>query len=80
MEEPTWAYHHNSRSTKATLASISDRDSLLNRMGLLHIADSLNCDNMLTVNANQWSNTGVHRGMVDLLRGGVDMGNNLLSA
>ena len=74
------AYHDYSRSTETTLTSIADRNPLLDGVGIFHIPNPFDCDNVLTINANEWSDTGIHGGMVDFLRCRIDMGDDLLTA
>jgi hypothetical protein len=43
------------------------RYSLLQRMWLAHVANALDRDDMLSINANQRKQTRIHRYMLDLL-------------
>lgn len=61
------AHHNNSWSAETTLTAVANRDSLLNCVGILHVAKSFHCNDMLSVNTNQGGDTGVHGGMVDLI-------------
>lgn len=61
------------------MTSIADRNSLLDGMGILDISNTFNGDNVFTVNADERSDAGIHRGMVNLLRCGIDMRDDLLN-
>jgi uncharacterized membrane-anchored protein len=67
------AYHHNTWSTEATLASVPDSQPLLNSMGILDSTNTFHSDNVLPINADQRRNTGVYRGMVKLLRRRIEL-------
>jgi hypothetical protein len=73
------AHHDNSWSTEATLATVANRDPLLNCVGILHVAKSFHRNDMLSVNTNQGGDARVHGGMVDLICRGVEVGNDLMS-
>lgn len=67
------AYHNNSRGAKATLAAIRNSKSLLHRMGVVHISDSFDRDDVFSVDADQRSDTGIDGRMVNFLCSGIDM-------
>ena len=60
--------HDNSGRAKAALTSISLRNSLLGGMRPLHIPNSLNCDNVLSIHTDQWCQAGIDTGMVYFFR------------
>lgn len=70
-------YHDNSRRAKATLASISHCNPLLDRMGILDISDALDGDDMLAIDTDNGRQTGVDGRMVEFLRSLVDIGHHL---
>lgn len=69
--------HDDSRCAKATLTAISDREPLLNRVGLLHIPDTLNRYNMLAVHTYHRRQASIDRCMIDLLGCRIDVGHDL---
>ena len=70
-------YHNNSRRTEAALAAVTDRNPLLDRVGFLDITQSFNSDDMLSINRDERSNTGIDRSVVYFLRRLVKVRNDL---
>lgn len=73
-------YHDNSRGTETTLATVGNCHALLDRMGVVHVSDSFNSDDMFAVNANQRGNASVDGSMVNLLCRWVDMRYDLINS
>lgn len=68
------AYHDNAGSAKAALTAIALCYPFLHWMRPLDRADTFDCDDMLPVDTHERSETCVHRSVVDLVGGGVELG------
>lgn len=71
------SYHDNTRRTESTLTSIAFCDSFLCWMWSGHVAYALDCNDMFAIHAHKRCKTGIHRCMVDLLRGWIVLGDDL---
>ena len=70
-------YHDDARGAEAALAPAAHGDPFLRRMRVLDVANPFHRDDMLAVHTDQGRKTGVDRGMVYFLGGGVELGNDL---
>lgn len=59
------------------MTAVTDRNPLLDRVGLLHIAQSFDRNNMLAIDGDEGGKTSIDRGMVYLLRCLVEVRNDL---
>ena len=70
-------HHNNAGGAETTLATVADRNPLLDGVGILHISDALDRNDMLAIDADQRGETCVDGGMVNLLGGLIEMRNHL---
>src|SRR5690606_29225912 len=68
--------HDDAGCAESALATITNRHPLLDRMGFVGAADTLDGDDMLPVDAGQGCQTSIYAGMVDLLGGWVILAHN----
>lgn len=69
--------HHNAGSTETALTAVTLCDSFLDRVRPLHGPNTFDSNDMLAVDADEWSQTCVDRGMIDPLCCRIELRHNL---